>query len=203
MPPTDLSQGRTNQKVRTRLGLLETARRMLEDGQDPTLEEVAEAAMVSRATAYRYFSSIDELRAEAFIGGPDLGTPQDVLAEIGSEAGLAERVDHVVRHLSRHLLDNPRATHLMMRSLYDVWLDEPDSRPARRLDFLEAALAGHTDSLSDADRDRLLHGLAIVCGAEATLAAVDVCRLDPERALDVLAWAARVIVDRVLEESGR
>ena len=57
--------GRANQRRRTRKDLLEAAGRLLKDGRTPSLEEVAEAALVSRATAYRYFPSIEALLREA------------------------------------------------------------------------------------------------------------------------------------------
>src|SRR3712207_4884716 len=47
--------GRTRQKARTRAALLVATRQLLTRGRSPTVEEAAEAAGVSRATAYRYF----------------------------------------------------------------------------------------------------------------------------------------------------
>ena len=51
--------GRPNQRSRTRKDLLDAASRLLKQGRRPTLEEVAEEARVSRATAYRYFPSVE------------------------------------------------------------------------------------------------------------------------------------------------
>ena len=53
--------GRPNQRRRTRKDLLDAATRLMRQGRKPSLEEVAEEALVSRATAYRYFASIDAL----------------------------------------------------------------------------------------------------------------------------------------------
>src|SRR4029453_11499969 len=47
--------GRTRQKARTRAALVDAAREVLSKGTTPTVEEAAEVAAVSRATAYRYF----------------------------------------------------------------------------------------------------------------------------------------------------
>ena len=49
--------GRTNQKRRTRDELVAAARSIVDEGRTPTVEEVAEAAAISRTTAYRYFPS--------------------------------------------------------------------------------------------------------------------------------------------------
>ena len=46
-------------RARTRRLMLETATRLMQSGLTPSVSEVAEAAAVSRATAYRYFPSAD------------------------------------------------------------------------------------------------------------------------------------------------
>ena len=57
--------GRPNQSTRTRKDLLEAALALMKQGRSPTLEEIAEEALVSRATAYRYFPSVEALLVEA------------------------------------------------------------------------------------------------------------------------------------------
>ena len=51
----------------------------MKSGQMPTLAEVAEEALISRATAYRYFSSPEALLAEASLDGV-MPTPKKLLA---------------------------------------------------------------------------------------------------------------------------
>jgi AcrR family transcriptional regulator len=50
-----------NQKRRTRAALVEAAQRLLDQGRTPTVADVADEALVSRATAYRYFPSQEHL----------------------------------------------------------------------------------------------------------------------------------------------
>ena len=57
--------GRSNQRRRTRKDLLAAAARLLKRGGTPAMDEIAEEAAVSRATAYRYFSSVEALLVEA------------------------------------------------------------------------------------------------------------------------------------------
>ena len=57
--------GRPNQRRRTRKDLLQAASRLMKQGHQPSLEEIAEEALVSRATAYRYFPSVEALLLEA------------------------------------------------------------------------------------------------------------------------------------------
>src|SRR6478752_3866668 len=47
--------GRTAQKTRTRNALVAAARELVANGENPTVEQAAAAASISRATAYRYF----------------------------------------------------------------------------------------------------------------------------------------------------
>src|SRR5919112_2995632 len=58
-------EGRVNQKRRTRAAILTAAVELLEQGQSPAVAEVADAALVSRATAYRYFPTQEYLLFEA------------------------------------------------------------------------------------------------------------------------------------------
>ena len=57
--------GRPNQKSRTRKDLLQAASRLMKQGRKPSLEEIAEEALISRATAYRYFPRVEALLLEA------------------------------------------------------------------------------------------------------------------------------------------
>ena len=63
---------RTSQKQRTRHDLLQAASRLMAQGQLPKVADVAKEALVSRATAYRFFSSDEALIAEAAV---DVRTP--------------------------------------------------------------------------------------------------------------------------------
>src|ERR687894_3223624 len=72
MPVDRKPPERGNQRFRTRKDLLAAAARLMKNGRKPSLEEVAEAALVSRATAYRYFPSIEALLVEASL---DLAVP--------------------------------------------------------------------------------------------------------------------------------
>src|SRR3546814_6420835 len=57
--------GRPNQKRRTRKELLQAASRLMKQGRKPSLEEIDEEALVSRATAYRYFPGVEAWLVEA------------------------------------------------------------------------------------------------------------------------------------------
>ena len=60
--------GRMNQKRRTRAAIVEAARELMRSGAEVTMPEVAKAALVSEATAYRYFPDLISLLAESMEG---------------------------------------------------------------------------------------------------------------------------------------
>src|SRR5438105_15805173 len=55
---------RANQKKRTRAAIVQAASDLLREGTPPTVAEAAERALVSRATAYRYFPTQELLLLE-------------------------------------------------------------------------------------------------------------------------------------------
>ncbi len=61
-----LESGRARQKQRTRDQLIAAARELITTGDTPRIEDAAEAAGISRTTAYRYFTSQTELLAAAY-----------------------------------------------------------------------------------------------------------------------------------------
>jgi AcrR family transcriptional regulator len=77
-------KGRPQQRLRTRKDLLQAAARLMRKGGQPSLEDVAAEAMVSRATAYRYFPDVGALLAEASL---DVDVP-DAEALFGDDATL-------------------------------------------------------------------------------------------------------------------
>ena len=103
--------GRTS-AARTRKDLLQAASRLMKQGRRPTLEEVAEEALVSRATAYRYFPSVEALLIEAPIEGavPD---PDDLFRDASSDDPV-ERLDRVDAALDDMISANEPSLRLML-----------------------------------------------------------------------------------------
>ena len=70
------------QKGRTRAALVEAARDLVAAGQTPTVEAAAQAAAISRTTAYRYFPN---QRALLLAAHPETGA--DLAAAGGATRG--------------------------------------------------------------------------------------------------------------------
>ena len=80
MSDTAAESGRVRQRRRTRAAIVNAAAELLRQGQiAPGVNEIAEAADVSRRTIYQYFPTLDQLLLDATIG---LLTQTDVDAAI-------------------------------------------------------------------------------------------------------------------------
>ncbi|WP_433506753.1 TetR/AcrR family transcriptional regulator [Pseudonocardia halophobica] len=171
------------------------AGRLIADGQRPSVAEVADAAEISRRTAYRYFPSAEQLSVEAALEA----TRQNM--ELSIEAGRADepvvdRVTRLVDALSQMTLDNEPLLRQMIRFTIDRGAIEPGvpPRPRRRLEYVERALAPLQGSLDPDALDRLVHALTVVIGIESTIVLRDICGLESDEILRVQQWAARALV---------
>src|SRR5215470_2548535 len=91
--------GRTNQKLRTRRAIIEAAADLVRQNRAPTVAEAAERALVSRATAYRYFPTQQSLLIEVQADAAQL-SPDEVLAGVGDD--VAGRVETISRAINPH-----------------------------------------------------------------------------------------------------
>ncbi|WP_114954561.1 TetR/AcrR family transcriptional regulator [Sphingosinicella terrae] len=196
-------EGRTNQKRRTRKALLEAASRLMREGRDPTLEEVAETALVSRATAYRYFPGVEPLLIEAALDvampGPELfaGDPGTDPADrvLRADAAVQDMVRSNETALRRMLI------HALQRSLGDEGAEPV--RQNRRTPLIEAALAPIRSRLEGPPFDRLTRTLALIVGTESTIVFKDVLQLSDAEAGDARRWAIEVLIGAALGEDGQ
>jgi AcrR family transcriptional regulator len=186
---------RDNQKRRTRKALVEAAGRLIAEGRRPSVAEVADAADISRRTAYRYFPSAEQLSVEAALDA----TRQNMELSIDSgpaDEPAVDRVDRLVDALSRMTLENEPLLRQMIRFTIDRGALEPGvpPRPSRRLEYVERALTPLQADLDPGELERLTHALAVVIGIESTIVLRDICGLDSAEILDVQHWAARALL---------
>jgi len=196
-------EGRTRQKRRTRKHLLDAAARLIEQGLRPSVAEVAAAADVSKATAYRYFPNREALLLEAgldrLVESPETLVPKG-LAEPG------ERVARVQAHLFDIAVEQEANFRLYLAATLEEWVRQGGQgaslRGGRRLAMLEHALAPIRDRLGRERHDRLLHALAAMTGIESLVATADVGGLDRGRAREVMGWATAALTRAALTEAG-
>jgi AcrR family transcriptional regulator len=185
--------GRANQRRRTRKALLEAAARLMWRGESPTLDEVAEEALVSRATAYRYFSGVEALLLEASL---DVAFPDAAELFGGADGDVAARVEKAEAAVSEMIRANEPALRAMLANALQARPADAEGVPARqnrRSRLIEAALA--PGDFAPPERDRLAKALAFFIGTEAMLVGKDVLQLDEEEAAAVKRWAMRALVE--------
>ena len=205
--------GRVNQRRRTRKDLLAAAARLLKGGRTPDMDAVDEAAMVSRATAYRYFPSVEALLVEAPLDGT-VPAPDDVFAGDRS-TDPAVRVDKAEASLHEMCYRNEAQLRLMLAAALARKADNAGNggggggdardgvpvRQNRRTPLIEAALAPARDRFTAGAYDKLRAALALVFGTESMIVFSDVLDLDEKAARKVKSWAARALVRAALDES--
>jgi AcrR family transcriptional regulator len=196
--------GRENQRRRTRKDLLAAAARLLKEGRTPDMDSVAEEAMVSRATAYRYFPSIEALLVEAPLDGR-IPEPADVFA--GDEStDPAARVDKAEAALHEMVYRNESQLRAMLvanlqQAAKGHMRGGVPLRQNRRRWLVEAALAPARARFTDAAYTKLVAALALIFGVESMIVFRDVLGLDEQSARKVKSWAARALVKAALAES--
>lgn len=190
--------GRANQRTRTRKDLLQAAAQLMKAGHSPTLEEVAETALVSRATAYRYFPSIDALLVEAAI---DVAVPGP--AEVFGDVTSPEPVERLMR-AETALYDMIAANEPLLRTMIahaiqqGARADEDGKLPKRqnrRTPLIDAALEPTRNSYKPAALRELRRALALVMGPEAFIVVKDVLQLDDAETRRLKLWVIRALVD--------
>lgn len=187
---------RAKQRLRTRKDLLVAAAALLKTGRTPTMDEIADAALVSRATAYRHFPSLEALLIEAPLQGeaPD---PAALFAEETS-ADAEARVERALLALHRMTWRNAAQLKLMLSSHLATPSDAGARRQNLRTGLIEAALAPVRTELSPAAYRRLCRALALLFGTEAMVVCSDVLGTGERTAREVTVWAARVMVREAL-----
>lgn len=190
--------GRPNQKTRTRKDLLQAASRLMKQGRAPTLEEVAEEALVSRATAYRYFPSVEALLVEAAV---DVAIPDP--GELFQDEASHDPVVRLQR-VETALYDMILANEPLLRTVLahtiqrGIQADENGHLPRRqnrRTPLIEAALEPARGQFKPAALRELTRALALIMGPEATIVVKDVLQLDDAEARKVKRWAIRALVE--------
>ena len=190
--------GRPNQKTRTRKDLLQAASRLMKQGRTLTLEEVAEEALVSRATAYRYFSSVEALLVETAV---DVAVPEP--AELFRDDSSRDPVARLQR-VETTLYDMILANESLLRAMLSHTIqqrgqaDDNDKLPRRqnrRTPLIEAALEPARHQFRPAALRELTRALALIMGPEATIVVKDVLQLDDAEARKVKRWAIRALVE--------
>lgn len=170
----------------------------MKQGRLPTIDEVAQEALVSRATAYRFFPSVEALMREAAL---DVAMPQPAGALDGVRStdpvARLERVDDAIHDF---ILENETALRLILAHAIEQGArterdGEAPQRQNRRLPMIEAAVAPAREEFSPATLTMLVSALALVIGPEAIVVGKDVLQLDDAQIRQVKRFAISALVE--------
>jgi AcrR family transcriptional regulator len=184
--------GRVNQKARTRSAIIEAARALADRGAELTMPAVARTALVSEATAYRYFPALMSLLSELDVGNwPE---PAESLRPVAHTSDPVERVGYAAGVLLRGV----RARQSVIRATIAGSITRPAvaaGRPGYRFGLIEEALAPYAASgrADPAVLEELRRGLAVVMSAEALFILTDLCGLSPDEAVASGVHLARTL----------
>jgi AcrR family transcriptional regulator len=188
--------------------MLATAIRLMQDGLVPSVSDVAEAAEVSRATAYRYFPSqaamVQAVIDEAL--GP-------ILAWTSDEADAESRVlglfgfsfPRMLRYEATHRAALSQALDQWSRKQAGTLGGEARIVRGNRRALLRQALAPLSRQVGVQTFDKLAQSLSLLFGIEAIIVLKDIWGLDDDEVRDVAQWAANALVAAAIAEtpSGR
>lgn len=182
---------RTNQKARTERAILQACVTMIRAHRPVTMPEVAKVALVSEATAYRYFPDLASLLSKAL--ALDWPSPSDALAPMGDSTDPVERVAFA----TRFLLEGVAERQGVVRSMIAMSVTDPDSpgkaRPGIRFGLIDSALAPVVDRLDLDALEQLKRDLAVVVSAEALFCLTDLCGLSVDDAITSVGNTARTL----------
>ena len=193
------STGRTAQKMRTRKGLIDAARALIISGITPTVEEAADAASISRTTAYRYFPNQHDLLVAAY--------PNIELRALSGDhpPGTVEaRLDAVVGEYLRMTIDNEAALRAALRLSLDphgAYREKLFLRQGRMITWLKEALEPLHGQLSEQAIERLVFAIRAAAGIEALVWLCDIAGLSRDEAKALMMWSARALLQSALVEA--
>jgi len=200
-PGQPAQPGRAAQRRRTRRAIVEATSRLLAAGADPSINDIAAAADVSRRTIYTYFPTLDQLLLDATLGAMNVSI--EAAIDSSGEPDARARIVALVAALS----DGMAGSLPLGRKLIKLTVDAPPSdagpkRGYRRIGWIEAALEPVRPRLGPDRFEQLVSALAVVIGWEAFVVLFDVRGLSVDQAREIITGAATTLVDAALAQAG-
>jgi AcrR family transcriptional regulator len=189
------SRGRAGQKGRTRSALISATRELIAQGMTPTVEAAAAAALISRTTAYRYFSG---QRALLIAAHPEIETTSMLPRNPPDDP--ESRLDAVLHEFHRMLLETEPQQRTVLRLSLEPGSHRGDHplRQGRAVGWIAEALSPLQTSLPEEDLMRLVFAIRSATGIEALVWLTDVAGLSREEATALMRRSAQALLRSVL-----
>ena len=189
-------------RVRMKRMLLDKAMQLMQQGTIPSVSDVAEAAQVSRATAYRYFphqaamiqAAVDEALGPILAWTSGSADPEERVADL-----LAFAYPRIEAYEATHRATLLLTLYQWTRRTAGTLGDETEIVRGHRKRLLAEAVAPLRGRLKRATFDRLTQSLSLIFGTEAFIVLKDIWGLDGEESRRVAIWAAHALVRAATE----
>jgi AcrR family transcriptional regulator len=193
------STGRKQQKARTRGALVEATRQLLTRGITPTVEQAAEAADISRTTAYRYFPNQRSLLVAAH---PEI----DLSTLLGDNPPTdpESRIDLAAKRLAELTVESEPELRTMLRLSLDPDLGSRERlllRQGRAVGWILEAMAPLSDRIPQTELRRLALAIRAACGIEALVWLTDIGGLSREEAVRLMRWSAHALFRAAISDT--
>jgi len=203
---SNLIGGRTNQKLRTHIALVECAAQLVKAGKTFTVAEVADIARVGRTTAYRYFPTVEQLVVHASLHAITEVEKQSIVTELEGSTSPYERLRRVIEASDRSINEHEHLYRTMLVHSVNGDNQRDNDLPRRsgaRKAVLDSAIGSLKRELGERRYERLTATLSLFLGIEAAVVLRDVCLVSDEEAREIKVWGANVILQAALLESSQ
>lgn len=203
---SNLIGGRTNQKLRTHIALVECAAQLVKAGKTFTVAEVADIARVGRTTAYRYFPTVEQLVVHASLHAITEVEKQSIGVELEGSTSPYERLRRVIEASDRSINEHEHLYRTMLVHSVNGDNQRDNDLPRRsgaRKAVLDSAIGSLKRELGERRYERLTATLSLFLGIEAAVVLRDVCLVSDEEAREIKVWGANVILQAALLESSQ
>jgi AcrR family transcriptional regulator len=193
-------------RARMRKIMLDAAMGLMQAGLIPSVSDVAEAAQVSRATAYRYFptqaaliqAAVDEALGPILAWTSDSKDPEERVTELVTFAyPRMENYEATLKAALRLALDQWARRHAGMLG------DEAPMVRGHRIGLLNSAVQPLKGKLTQDGFERLTQAMSLIFGTEAFVVLKDIWGLDRKRAEGVALWTCHALIQAALKEESR
>ena len=186
----------TTIKARTRRLLIDTAMSMYEQGTFPSITDVANAAQLSRATAYRYFPTQSAL-VSAMVD-ESLGP---ILAWQPTQPDARQRIAELLSFAYPRMLQHEGVLRAALHLSLQQWAADrsnPNSEEklvrGNRKRLLKLAVEPLEGKLSPEALQRVIYSFSLIYGSEVFMVLKDIWHLDEAGIQDVTQWMGKAIL---------
>lgn len=192
--------GRAAQRRRTRRAIVEATMALLQQGAEPSVNDIAAAAEVSRRTVYLHYPTLDQLILDAAVGllNVDVDAALQRVRSKNPRDRLTVLINELYATMTRSLPLGRKLIKLTVDAAQPAGVGP--RRGHRRVEWIEWAIEPARADLSSKQFDDLVSGLAVVIGWEAFIVLLDVRGMTADAAHKLTLRLARTILNAALDQ---